>query len=200
MRNQKGFSLVELLMVLVILTIVMGVIFQQIITLQQRYRTEEKKVDMFSEGREFMDQFTRDMHAAGFPSAKVYATPPPANSTQVAVGIAAARPTFLMMEGDVDGDGQIDSIAYTVCNSAGNCATAVNAAPGGTCPCTIKRSQVVKTALAPWQQPTFFSDSVEGLVNSAGMAGGLNPLLITGQSSMRNVAGTYVVSNDDAIF
>lgn len=200
MRRQKGFSLVELLVVLVILTIVMGVIFQQIISLQQRYRTEEKRVDMFSGGREFIDQFVRDMHQSGYPSSKVYSVQPAVTDTRLAVGIVVARPAFLMIEGDVDGDGQIDSIAYTICNSAGNCATAAGGAPGGNCPCTIRRSQVVKTALNPWQQPTFFSDSVEGLVNSVGLGGGGGPLIITGTSAVKVPAGNFVAVTDDLLF
>jgi len=197
MRRQKGFSLVELMVVLVVLTVVMGVIFQQIITLQQRYRTEEKRVDMFSEGREFMDQFVRDMHRAGYPSAKVYGTMPAPTDIRLAAGIVAARPGFLLIEGDVDGDGQVDSVAYSVCNNAGVCTSALGGPPGGSCPCTIQRSQVVKAALNPWQQPTFYSNSIEGLVNSLGLSAAGGALNIAGQSKIVGIPG---VQNDDALF
>lgn len=199
MRRQRGFSLIELLVVLAILTIVMAVIFQQIISMQQRYRTEEKKVDMFSNGREFIDQFVRDMHMAGYPSFKVYSVQPLVNDERLAVGVVIARPAFLMIEGDVDGDGRVDSVAYTICNSAGNCATAAGGVPGGNCPCTIRRSQVVKMAMSPWQQPTSFSDSVEGVVNSTGMAGGGGPLVVLGISSVQ-VAGNFIAIADDTLF
>src|SRR4051794_37378507 len=117
MRRQKGFSLVELMMVLVILTIVMGVIFQQIVSLQRRGRAEEVKQDIFSEGREFVGQFARDVHEAGYPSFKQYSTVLVANDARLASGIVVATPTDFMVEGDVDGDGLIDSVRYTVCNS-----------------------------------------------------------------------------------
>src|SRR5438874_196461 len=129
-RLQKGFSLVELMMVLVILTVVMGVIFQQIVSLQRRSRAEEVKQDIFSEGREFVGQFSRDVHEAGFPSYKSYSTVLLPTDARLATGIVVATPTDLLIEGDVDGDGLVDSVRYTVCNSAGVCGSGV----GGTCP------------------------------------------------------------------
>jgi hypothetical protein len=186
----------------VILTIVMGVIFQQIISLQQRARAEEDKQDIFSEGREFVDTFSRDLHQAGYPSNKLYTTAYAPNSANVAVGLVAASATFLEMEGDVDGDGAVDSVSYAVCNSAGVCATNAAPSPGGTCPCSVQRSQVVKLdGTNPWAQPTSFNTQINGLINTAGMAGGGGALLITGQSALpTGPGGTYVAQNDDTIF
>jgi prepilin-type N-terminal cleavage/methylation domain-containing protein len=202
MRKQKGFSLVELMIVVVILTIVMGVIFQQIISLQQRARAEEDKQDIFSEGREFVDTFGRDLHQAGYPNNKLYTTNYVATDSALAVGLVAASPTFLQMEGDVDGDGVVDSVAYAVCNSAGACATNAAPSPGGTCPCSVQRSQVVKIAgTNPWAQPTSFNTQINGLINTAGMVAGGAPLLITGQSALpTGPGGAFVAQNDDVIF
>jgi prepilin-type N-terminal cleavage/methylation domain-containing protein len=202
MRKQKGFSLVELMMVVVILTIVMGVIFQQIISLQQRARAEEDKQDIFSEGREFVDTFARDLHQAGYPNQKLYTTVYVPSDSSLAVGIVAASPTFLQLEGDVDGDGVVDSVAYAVCNSAGVCATNAAPSPGGTCPCSVQRSQVVKLAgTNPWAQPTSFNTQINGMVNSQGMAGVGVSLLITGQSALpTGPGGRFVAANDDTIF
>jgi prepilin-type N-terminal cleavage/methylation domain-containing protein len=117
-RSEQGFSLVELMIVLVILTIVMGVIFQQIVSLQQRYKTEEIKADIFSEAREFTDQFVRDIHQTGYPGKTVYTAAalgaPPENDNRLAVGIVSATPTDLQLEADVDGDGLVDSVRYTL--------------------------------------------------------------------------------------
>jgi prepilin-type N-terminal cleavage/methylation domain-containing protein len=199
MRRQKGFSLVELMMVMVILTLVMGVIFQQIVSLQRRGRAEEVKQDIFSEGREFVGQFSRDVHEAGYPSYKVYSAAPLPSDARVASGIVLATPTDLLIEGDVDGDGLVDSVRYTVCNSAGVCGTGV----GGTCPCSVQRSQMVKLGGAnPWAQPApNYSTQITGLINSAGLGGGAAPLLITGQSAMNTGAGgAFVTANDDVTF
>ncbi|MDP9268253.1 MAG: prepilin-type N-terminal cleavage/methylation domain-containing protein [Acidobacteriota bacterium] len=202
MPRQRGFSLVELMIVLVILTIVMGVIFQQIVSLQRRSRAEETKQDIFSEGREFVEQFSRDIHQAGYPSYKAYSAVLIPSDARLAVGIVRATPTDLVIEGDVDGDGLVDSIEYTVCNSAGVCASPGTPNPGGTCPCSLQRSQVVKLGgTNPWAQPTSPSTQVNGLINSAGLGGGGASLLITGQSALpTGVQGAFVAQNDDVLF
>jgi prepilin-type N-terminal cleavage/methylation domain-containing protein len=195
MKRQRGFSLVELMMVLVVLTIVMGVIFQQIISMQERYKTEEMRTDMFSEAREFVDQFARDIHESGFPATKNYASgvlgsPVSPTDSRLAVGIVSASPTDLWLEGDVDGDGQVDSVRYTLVAGA-----------GGTCPCTLRRSQIIKLGgTNPWSQPTSYSTEVNGVLNSLGMGGGGAALLVSGQSSSVQANGTTVVSNDDTYF
>lgn len=188
-RSEQGFSLVELMIVLVILTIVMGVIFQQIVNLQQRYKTEEIKADIFSEAREFTDQFVRDIHQTGYPGKTVYTGgalgAPPENDNRLAVGIVSATPTDLQIEADVDGDGLVDSVRYTLI-----------AGPGNTCPCTLQRSQVIKlNGTAPWNQPTTFNTEVQGIVNSVGLGAGGAALPINGTSLIGNVT-----SNDDVLF
>jgi prepilin-type N-terminal cleavage/methylation domain-containing protein len=191
-RSQRGFSLIELMMVLVVLTIVMGVIFKQIISVQQRYKTEAVRTDIFAEAREFMDQFGRDIHQSAYPTTKMYASgvlPTPMDqSANVGVGIVKASPTDLWMEGDVDGDGVIDSIRYTL------------QANGGMCPCTLSRSQVPKVAGAPTAQGFNYQTEVQGVVNSPGMGGGGGSLVIQGQSAVRQANGTSVVANDDTTF
>jgi prepilin-type N-terminal cleavage/methylation domain-containing protein len=202
MHRQKGFSLIELMIVVLILTIVMGVIFQQIVSLQRRSRAEETKQDIFSEGREFVEQFSRDIHQAGYPSYKVYTAALVPSDARLAVGIVRATPTDLVIEGDVDGDGLIDSVEYSVCNSAGVCSSPATPNPGGTCPCSLQRSQVVKLGgTNPWAQPTSPSTQVNGLINSSGLGGGGASVLITGQSALPTGAGgTFVAQNDDVLF
>jgi len=202
MRRQKGFSLVELMIVVAILTIVMGVIFQQIVSLQRRARAEETKQDIFSEGRGFVEQFSRDIHQTGYPSYKSYTATLVPSDARLAVGIVRATPTDLVLEGDVDGDGLVDSVEYSVCNNAGVCASPATPNPGGTCPCSLQRSQVVKLGgTNPWAQPTSPSTQVNGLINSLGLGGGGAAVLITGQSATKTGAqGTFVVQNDDTLF
>ena len=202
MRKQKGFSLIELMIVVAILTVVMGVIFQQIVSLQRRSRAEETKQDIFSEGREFVEQFSRDIHETGYPSYKIYATALLPTDARLAVGIVRATPTDLLIEGDVDGDGLVDSVEYAVCNSAGVCSSPATPNPGGTCPCSLQRSQVVKLGgTNPWAQPTSPSVQVNGLINSSGLGGGGAAVIITGQSALPTGAGgAFVAQNDDVLF
>ena len=134
--SQRGFSLLEMLTVVAILTLVMGAVFKQVISVQQRYRTEETKLDISQESREFLDQMVRDLHQAGYPTLRIYATgvlaSPKINDQRVAAGIVKFAYNDLWFEGDIDGDGQVDVVRYTL------------NAPGGACPCTIQRSQATK--------------------------------------------------------
>src|SRR2546426_1560874 len=62
---QLGFSLLELMIVVLILSVITGAVFSQISMVQQRARTEQSKLDIFQESREFMDQLGRDLHQTG---------------------------------------------------------------------------------------------------------------------------------------
>ncbi len=161
----RGFSLLEMLLVVAVLMIVMAVILQQVNLVQKRYHTEEYKVDASQQGREFLDQMLRDIHQAGYPSRRMYTSGglmnPWQQDARVAVGLVSYSPTDLWFEADVDGDGQVESVRYTL--SAGN---------EGTCPCTLRRSQVIKVnATPPTSQLTSYSTGVDGVVNSGGAGG-----------------------------
>src|SRR3954469_23929468 len=110
MKNlkEKGFSLLEMLIVLAILSLVMGVTMTAINDVQKRSRVEEAKVDLNQESREFVEQIVRDLHGSGYPSVSMYTTPPmtPAiNSNLVAAGLVDGQSTSIQFEGDMDHDG-----------------------------------------------------------------------------------------------
>src|SRR5213593_5100609 len=67
-RRESGFSMVELLIVLIIILVISGAIFQTINLTTQRSSAEQTRVDMFQEAREFMDQMSRDLRQAGYPN------------------------------------------------------------------------------------------------------------------------------------
>jgi prepilin-type N-terminal cleavage/methylation domain-containing protein len=166
-RRQKGFSLIELLTVVVILMLVTGVVFQQIDMVQKRARQEDVKMDLTQESREFLDQMVRDLHTSGYPNKRMYITSLVTNNdNRNAVGMVQVTSTSLQFEGDVDGDGQVDSIQYQLQSN------------GGRCPCTIRRSQVVKVnGTAPLAQATNFNQEVNNVINSGGAfpIGGTSP-------------------------
>ncbi len=189
-RPQLGFSLIELLTVLVILTLVMGVVFQQMIQVQQRYQVEQTKLDMFQESREFLDQMTRDLHQAGYPNAKMYAngvlTAPINNDIRNAVGLAQVTPTSILFQGDVDGNGVVDSVAYTLISDPAN---------PGSCPCWVQRSQVAKGPLDPLAQPTAPSNEVQNVINSAGTMTVFGQITLpTGVMTNQALYGQYAVN------
>lgn len=139
--RQRGFTLIELLMVVLLLSIVVGAVFSQIDRAQVRYRVEDQKVDLTQQEREFIDQFTRDLHEAGYPSALMYGGTATAN--QIALGVTTLTSNDIVVEGDVDGDGGVDVVEYSYFDGSGWTSSAPNP-----CPC-IRRSQLSKGAAGP---------------------------------------------------
>jgi prepilin-type N-terminal cleavage/methylation domain-containing protein len=160
-NGQGGFSLIELMAALTIMMIIMGVVFQQMTEVQKRSRVEEVQLDIFQTAREFIDQMTRDIHQAGFPNGKMYGTAAQnPGQTYNAVGIFYISPTRVDFEGDVDGDGQVDYIAYTLVPKS-------NAPGNENCPC-LRRSQQFKilgatTPYNPTLQVPNFRTQVENI-------------------------------------
>src|ERR1700686_3164533 len=184
-RSQAGFSLLELVIVCAILTIVLAAIFNGVDLATQRSQAEQTKVDLTQEGREFVDEFERDLHQAGYPNCRMVGTPLAANCpadysnptvwtrSTVAAGLAYLSNTQIIFEGDVDGNGTVDSVQYRLVDSAGN------SPPTGTCPCSIQRSQKPKVdGTAPLSQLTAWSQELQNVVNSGvpGVDASGNPL------------------------
>jgi prepilin-type N-terminal cleavage/methylation domain-containing protein len=188
--SQAGFSLLELVIVCAIMTIVLAAVFDGVNLVVQRSQAEQNKVDLVQEGRDFVDEFERDLHQAGYPNCRIVATalaanncpadysnPLPAQNHLVAAGLVSVSHTQVIFEGAVDGSGTVYSVWYRLVDSAGNYP------PTGTCPCRIQRSQVAKDptdATVPLNQPTTFTRELENVVNSgdptgtATYGGGLN--------------------------
>jgi prepilin-type N-terminal cleavage/methylation domain-containing protein len=139
--RQQGFTLIELLIVVLLLTIIVGAIFSQIERAQVRYRVEDQKVDLTQQEREFIDQFTRDLHQAGYPSAAMLG--PGAPASQAAAGLLSISGTDLVMEGDVDGDGVVDRVEYSYFDGSGWPGPGPNP-----CPCIRRSTQPKGSATA----------------------------------------------------
>jgi len=176
---ERGFSLIELMVVCLVLVIVLGGVFRIINHIMQRSQVEQVKVDLTQQAREFVDEFERDVHQAGYPNCRMISTPgaatncPPdytnplvAQNASVAVGLVLVSNTEVIFEGDVDGDGVVDTVWYRLVDQNGNFP------PATTCPCTIQRSQMPKAAgTLPLAQPTLFSQELQNIVNSGVVAG-----------------------------
>ena len=155
-KRQAGFSLIELMIVLLVMTVMMGAVFSQIRLVQARSASEQTKLDMFQESREFMDQLERDLHEAGYPNPRNFNATQAAsgvNSASIAIGLVKIDVNELWFEGDVDGDGQVDSVQYQYDGTSTGC------------PC-LKRSQVTKVAgLGPLGQGSSFQTEVQNVQN-----------------------------------
>ena len=169
-RKSAGFSLIELMITILVLTIIMGAIFSQIALVQQRSVTEQAKLDMFQQAREFMDQMSRDIHQAGFPGVNQYSTAnsgfvvnpaspssPYANNSIVALGVTKVDVGDLWFEGDIDGSGQVSVVHY-------------HYDPSGTnCPCLRRSIQTPKVSGDPisGQQTPVYAVEVQNVQNGA---------------------------------
>ena len=186
--------MIEMIIVMAVFTIVMGMVFSQISGLQKVARAETAKLDNTQESREFLDQLVRDLHQAGFPNSQMFApgvlNSPPEQDARAAVGLVSISATDLWFEGDLDGDGQVDSVRYTLASDPAN---------PGSCPCALQRSQTTKTTgVAPMNQSVAYLTALGGVVNSAG-SGGPGPdgsLSIAGTSHFTGKSGNSFVAND----
>jgi prepilin-type N-terminal cleavage/methylation domain-containing protein len=157
-RDNSGFSLIELLIVLLLLLIITGAIFQTINLSTERSVTEQTKLDMFQEAREFMDQLSRDLRLAGYPNRRDFAVAvliyPIKNDHRAAVGLVKIAPGELQFEGDVDSSGTVSVVNYYLDNTGTNC------------PC-LKRSQLAKKDADPESQDApVYEVEVQGVTNT----------------------------------
>ncbi len=125
----QGFSLLELLVVTLLMSILLGAVLSEIAVMQQRSRAEQTKVDIFQESRDFVDQFVRDAHETGYPSLRMFDTAswptaplsPIYTEPKLAAGITFIGPSEIKFEGDVEGDGKVDLVDYNLLATGNNC-------------------------------------------------------------------------------
>jgi prepilin-type N-terminal cleavage/methylation domain-containing protein len=181
-KGHRGFSLIEMLIVLAVLSLVLGAIFNTILDGMKKYRLEENRVNTTQESREFLDQIVRDLHSAGYPSVKMYnpgaLAVPALNNSTVAAGLVAVSATDIWFEGDIDDSGNVQSIRYTLQPLA-----------NGDCPCTMMRSGVLKVQAAPTAQQINYNTQLQNVINSTG---GANPYAIDGTTPFNGIQ----VAND----
>lgn len=146
----RGFSLIELLVVVAMISLVLTGILTQIEQVQQRSIAEQGKVDDFQQARDFLDQIFQDTRQMGFPNLRNYDTslnPPTnactatatwttatingltsyANDCRMAIGLVKLTATELDLQGDVDGSGRVSVVSYKI-NGNGNCTTCIQRA------------------------------------------------------------------------
>ena len=158
----RGFSIVEMMVAIVVMMVVVGGIFGVIDVVNQRSSTEQAKLDMFQEAREFVDQMSRDLRQAGYPSPRNYlgsgvlTVIPITNDPKNAVGIVKVDDGDLWFEGDVDGTGIVSVVRYHLDTSTTN-----------GCPC-LRRSQLPKVSGDPVTGQTLenYQVEVQGVQNT----------------------------------
>jgi len=144
-NRQSGFSLIEMMVVVLILGIISAGLFAQIDGAQQRAFSEQIKLDNFQEARDFVDQFFRDVNQIGYPNSRMIDTTaawspvlasPLINDNRLAIGLVKIDANEIRFEGDMNGDDVVQSVIYMVNGS-------------GSCTLCLQRSQVDKASASP---------------------------------------------------
>ena len=141
-RAIAGFTLMEMLVSLAILITVTGAVFQQINSMQRKSASEAVNVDLTQQFRDFVNQTVHDLHMAGYPGPGMYSNPL-AHPSLVAFGLIRVSSTEILMEGDVNNDGAVESVDILYVVSDPN---------DPNCPC-IRRSAQPKIDANSFSQP-----------------------------------------------
>jgi prepilin-type N-terminal cleavage/methylation domain-containing protein len=129
----RGFSLIELMAVIAILSVVTAAILTQLEQMQQRAVAEQGKVDDFQQARDFLDQIFRDTRQMGYPNIRNFSPPtggwttPLVTNAGLAAGLVKLTSSQLEFQGDVDGSGNVSVVSYMV-NGNGSCSTCIQRA------------------------------------------------------------------------
>jgi Tfp pilus assembly protein PilW len=183
----------ELMIVLVIVLCITAAIFQAINLTTQRSSTEQTKLDMFQEAREFMDQMSRDLRLAGYPSIRdidpIALSPaaliPFINDHRAAGGLIAVYAGDLWFEGDVDSSGVVSVVRYHLDTSTTN-----------GCPC-LRRSVAAKADGDPLSNTTFtYQVEVQGVQNTDIFAAYSNGTAVTMPVDISTSSGATIAGVD----
>jgi type II secretory pathway pseudopilin PulG len=174
-KHLLGFSLIEMLIAVAMVTAVMAVVMRGIIQMQQRSNTESTTVDVSQQTRDFIDQMVRDIHNVGYPPPQVVTSAVAAGcsaNVAIACGVISYSSTQIIYEGDLDGSGTVYRVYVQLQPGA-----------GGKCPCVLQRGAIRKSDALSGTAPTYFTE-VNGVLNSGnGLGGATYPISLPGPGS-----------------
>ena len=103
--SHRGFSLVELLVVMAVASVLAAAVLATFITTIHTFSTQEIRIQNQDQARQAMDQLTRFIRMA---------TSSALNTTTQSDAIAVAQPTEIVFYADVNGDDHPDKVRYYV--------------------------------------------------------------------------------------
>jgi type IV pilus assembly protein PilW len=115
----RGFSLVELLVVLAVFTFIVGGLFTVLNKGQVRYAFEQDVTEAQQSARNAIDMMGREIRLAGFPKTSYYdgALGYNTNSNTIANGFTTSNATDMVFEGDINEDGIVEVVEYNLNSS-----------------------------------------------------------------------------------
>jgi len=152
----KGFSLIEMMVVLAIITIIMASVFKSIDLTQRTSRSQQVKLDLTQQAREFIDQLTRDLRNAGYPYQRNMANTVDAvtgtsfispNHPANAPGLIYVSNGSLWFAGNVDGTAGPEAGTAAVKIVRYDYVAAGAGQPG--CPC-LRRTEFLRSGVDPF--------------------------------------------------
>ena len=111
----RGFSLLELLIVLAVFSLILGGLFSSAKTAQARYGFAQDILDSQQSARSAIDMMSREIRQAGFPKTEYYDAAlgwNASNSNKVATGFITVNSTQMGFEGDINEDGIVELVEY----------------------------------------------------------------------------------------
>jgi prepilin-type N-terminal cleavage/methylation domain-containing protein len=120
--STEGFSLVELLMVLVIFSLLLGGVFSSLNEGQHSSQISRDEAEMQQELQDVLSLMTSELRTAGFPPLSYYDAQyllnPGTRKNLVAQGLILAAPQEIRFQGDIDGDNTVDYVRYYLSGSS----------------------------------------------------------------------------------
>jgi len=141
LQAKEGFSLLEMLIVLTIFTFIVGGIFNNLSQSQIRYQFEQEVAEVQQSARNAIDIMEREIKLAGFPKASYYDSGQnwtSANSNKVAQGFVTISASNLVFEADVEEDGVVERVEYTLTSGTLN-RSAEDKQAGGGAPAAVNK-------------------------------------------------------------
>jgi type II secretory pathway component PulJ len=114
--NSAGSSLIELLMVLVIFSLLLGAIFSSLTEGQSASQISREETEAYQNLQDAISLMTSELRTAGFPPESYYDVQyllnPSSRKNLVAQGLAFIGPQEIRFQADIDGDNTVDYVRY----------------------------------------------------------------------------------------
>lgn len=110
-----GYSIIELMLVLLLISALTGIAMDLTLGAHKSLQRTLSSSTLLADGLTALNQMTRDIRMAGFPSSKCFTAAAVSTSPGlVANGFVAASSYDLKFEADVNGSGQVSQIEYVI--------------------------------------------------------------------------------------